>query len=130
MTDEQSPLFAISTAVTPAVPFDVDGVLYRIKSAEHMSEEDEARINVLFSRHARLARRLDDEQDENKATKIAVALRKNRIALLCTLTDLPEDVAERLPMSGQVKLLDYIRKEVTGDSDDLGDTEGDADADI
>ena len=119
-------LFEISTEVTPTASFDVDGVLYKIKSSEHLSEAEEVRVNVLFARHVRLARLLDEEENEVKATKVATALRRNRMELLCTLTDLPRDVAERLPMSGQVKLLDYIRKEVSGepDDDEEGDVEG------
>jgi len=118
---KRSPLFDISTEVSEPVPFAVDGELYHIHGFEHMSRADEARTSALFARYNRLSRMLGEEKKQSEAERIAAAMYDLRMELLTSLTDLPRAVAEKLPMSGQAKLMTAIAKE-TGQ--EAGEDEG------
>lgn len=120
-TTTRSPLFDISTEVAEPIPFAVDGELYHIKGFEHMSRADEARTSALFARYNRLSRMLSEAKKQDEAERIAAAMYDLRMELLTSLTDLPRPVAEKLPMSGQTKLMTAIAKE-TGQ--EAGEDEG------
>lgn len=118
-TDEY--LLQLSTEVEPPKIFTVDGEEYRILGLEHMGKADEARVLALFARNSKLNKRLEDDRLKTaQAEQVAAALRDTRIELLSTLTDLPKEIAERLPMSAQVKLFRFISK----DSGGLGEEDG------
>lgn len=123
-------LFELSTEVAPAKTFIVDADEYRFLNFDHLGKTDEARIMSLFAKHSRLTDMLNYEKNTAKSERIALALRDNRMELICSLTDLPRSIAEKLPMSGQVKLLTFIRKEVSGDNADGDDDDIEGGGDI
>jgi hypothetical protein len=114
---KRSPLFEISTEAAEPVPFAVDGELYHIHGFEFMSKAEEARTTALFSRYDRLSRRLEEAKSREDAERIAGAMYDLRMELLTTLTDLPREVAEKLPMSGQTKLMREISRETGQDAE-------------
>lgn len=126
MTDARNVLFDISTEVAEPVPFGVDGDIYHIRGFEHMSKSEEAHVTALFARYNRLSERLADSKKRDEAERIALAMYDLRMELLTSLTDLPREVAERLPMSGQTKLMRAISRE-TGQGDDEDGDGGDED---
>ncbi len=107
----RSPLFDISTEVAEAIPFAVDGELYHISGWEHMSRSDEAKTTAIFAKYNRLSRMLEEAKKREEGERIAAAMYDLRMELLSSLTDLPREVAEKLPMSGQAKLMNAIARE-------------------
>lgn len=120
MMAEDRLLFELSTEIAPPVVFGVDGHEYHILGFEHMGKEEEARVMALFAKHRRLSDRLGETPNQAKAEQIALVLRDTRMLLISTLTDLPREVAEKLPMSGQLTILRFISQEagVEGGPDD------------
>ena len=132
MTDiDERLLFELSTEIAPPKVFAVDGAEYRILGLEHIGREEEARVVALFARHTRLNERLDKEVKQETSEKVALAIHDTRMSIITALTDLPRDVAEKLPHSGQVKLLRFIAEELGGPDDDeeteVGEGGGDPD---
>ena len=119
-----STLLELSTEIAPPTVFAVDGEEYRILGFEHMGKADEAKTLALFARHTRLNRRLEEGKKPTEAERIAMAIRDTRMDLISTLTDLPRGIAEKLPMSAQVKLLRFISKEAGAIGDDEDDEVG------
>lgn len=116
-----SPLFDLTTEVAPARIFTVDGVEYKLLGLEHLGKDEEARTQALFARYSKLASALPNANNRQKAERLAATMYDLRMELLCSLTDLPRDVAEKLPMSGQIKLMSAIASDVEDEeSDDEG----------
>lgn len=121
-------LLELSTQIKPPAVFAVDGDEYRLLGFEHLGKSDEARATALFAKYGRLTRLIAREKSQPRAEKIAGAMYDVRMELMCTLTDLPREVAERLPMSQQTKLLTAIRQEIGEEDEDDLDGEGEQDS--
>jgi len=117
-------LMDLTTAVAPAEMFTVDGTEYRILSIDHFSPSDEAGIMSLFARYAYITGVFEKESDRQKAEKIAVEMRDLRIEMLTRITDMPADVAGKLPLSSQHLLI----KHMEDDMEEKGLTEKKEDA--
>jgi len=111
----------LSTKVEPASKFTVDGEEYELHTFEHLSPEEEAEVTALFARHAKLSELLNEAPNVKKGKEIASRLRGSRIALLSKLTTCPEDVIEKLPMSGQAQLFEAVQEEVGDATDESSD---------
>jgi len=122
-------LLELSTKIAPPKTFIVDEDEYQLLGFEHISKAQEATVTALFSRYNTLNIRLAQAPSKEKAERAATLLYNIRMELMCNLTTLPRDVAEKLPMSAQVQLLNAIRGEVGGsapddDDDDVTDAAG------
>lgn len=117
-------ILSLSTSIEPAETFEVeDGgemKTFELLGFEHLSPEQEAKATAAFTRFQQCAVRLDRAQSDAAAEKLAGELRKRRIDVLCLLTTMPREVAEKLPMSAQVQLFKAVREE-SGQDDDGGD---------
>lgn len=121
MTDQI--MLELSTKIAPAKKFRVDGQEYDLLGIDHLSEEDELTVVALFSRHSILVDQLMSERNVTKGKAIAEAVKSCRMSILAKLTTMPKAVAETLPMSAQLQLVEVIREEIAGEDlkDDLGD---------
>ena len=117
MTDH---ILELSTTVEPAETFAVDDTTYELLGFEHLSPEQEAAATGAFTRFQQCAVHLDRAQSAGAAEKIAAELRKRRLDVLCLLTTMPREVAEKLPMSAQVALFKAVRQESGQDDSDGG----------
>jgi hypothetical protein len=110
-------LLALSTQVKPAKKFTVDGEEFQLLGTDHLSPSDEATAIALFSRHTLLAQELELTVNVVKGKAVAERLRNTRIQILCKLTDMPQEVADKLPTPEQVKLLEALQDEMVPDED-------------
>lgn len=106
---------SLSTVIKEPKKFTVDGEPYEILGIDHLSKDAETEALALFSRHQLLVQELSlaDRLDRGKA--IAERVKKVRLMILCKLTTMPKDVAEKLPLGEQVKLLEALQVEIVGD---------------
>ena len=108
----------LSTAVAPPKQILLDGVEYDLLGADNLSPEQEAEAMALFSRHSLIQQQLDMTDRLTDGQAIAARLRTCRILILSKLTSIPRDVAEKLPLSVQVVLLQAIQTEMEAEPDD------------
>lgn len=108
---------ALSTKVAEATKFTVDGEEYEILGVDHLSAEDEAEALALFARHGLIAEELELTRNVQKGTQVALNLKACRVQILCKLTTLPKDVAGKLPIHAQIKLLAAVQEEIAGPED-------------
>lgn len=110
--------FSLTTQIKPAKKFTIDGVEYQMKGVDHLSPDDEARVLALFSRHAILVGELEVEKNSGRGEGIAKAARETRLRIVRKLTDIPAEIAETLPLTVQVKLLEAIKEELQADAEE------------
>lgn len=121
MTDEteqpeapsQDYVIELTTEVEPAKTFTVDGEEYKLLGFEHLSADAEAKLMGNLARFERTQLQLQLTNDDKEATTLAKRLRSRRITLLTELTTLPQEVAEKLPLPSQVKLVRVAQELVT-----------------
>jgi hypothetical protein len=108
---------ALSTTIKEPKTFTVDGEPFKLLGIDHLSKDAETEALALFSRHQLLVQELSlaDRLDRGKA--VAERVKKVRLMILCKLTNMPKDVAEKLPLGEQVKLLEALQEEIAGDDD-------------
>lgn len=114
----------LSTTVAPAKTFTVDEVPYELLGMDHLSPEAEAYVMATFTRYGALAEKLETIDDVEKSTALALRMRTMRMDVLEKMTTCPRDVLEKIPMSGQVVMMNALRTELdatTGDEDEDGD---------
>jgi hypothetical protein len=116
---------ALTTRIKPAKQFTVDSIPYDLLGVDHLSPDDEAETMALFARYGVLQVELDTEKNVTKGTPLALALKATRITLLTKLTSMPREVAGRLPLTQQVKLLEAIQAEVEDDEDEAQESAAD-----
>jgi hypothetical protein len=117
---------ALTTEIAPAKLFTVDGAEYKLLGIDHLSAEDEAGAMALFARHSLLAQEIELTANTKRGAELALKLKSCRIRILCKLTTLPEEVATKLPVGAQVKLLEAIQVELSAeDADEDDDKEED-----
>lgn len=125
-------MLALSTTVKPARKFTVDGAEYEMWSMDHLSKSDEAIVMALFARHSLIGQELEMSPNVAKGSATAERLRNCRLQLLTKLTNLPREVAEKLPISGQAQLLDALEDEMSAaeESEDENVAEGNSTAEV
>jgi hypothetical protein len=116
---------ALSTSVAPASKFTIDKTEYHLLGPDHLSDDDEAEAMALFSRHAVLSTELEYEKNVVKGKDLALRVKRTRVQILCKLTDVPQDVIEKLPLSAQVSLLEAIEKEISDPEEPEAEGAGD-----
>lgn len=126
MTDEetaptQDHVIELTTEVEPARTFTVDGEEYQLLGFEHLSADSEAKLMGNLARFERTQLQLQLTNDDKEATTLAKRLRERRITLLTELTTLPRDVAEKLPLPSQVKLVRVAQELVAPDGSEGGE---------
>lgn len=119
---------ALTTEIAPAKKFTLDGEVYELLGIDHLSAEDEALAMALFARHGLLAQEIELTANTKRGAELALKLKSCRVRILCKLTTLPEEVAMKLPIQAQVKLLEAIQVELAGPDEDEADVD-DKDAD-
>lgn len=118
MTD----LISLSTQIKPATNFSVDGVPYEMYTTDHLSEEQESEVQALFARHAVLSQRLAMCDNVQMGVKLADGMREAQLRVMALLTNLPRDLAERLPAAAKAKLIEALSIEMVSEEDDGGPT--------
>lgn len=111
--------FALSftTELAPAEQFQVDGAAYDILGLDHLSAEEEAEVTALFARFTVLAADLANTANVEKGKALALKVSATRLQLLCKLTSLTPEIASKLHVTQQVKLLEAIEAGVQADYD-------------
>lgn len=122
MTDH---ILSLSTEVEPAQKFEIDGTEYDLLGVEHLSPEQEASATAKFTRFMQIARTLDRTTNERQATNLAKQLRERRIELITLVTTVPKDVAESLPIRGQLQLFQAVSTSLNGGEPEDQDAGGD-----
>ena len=117
----------ITTAVAEPKKFTIDKHKYDLYSTDHLSPEQEAQVQALFARHDIIRTELDMARNTNQGRPLAESLRKTRLQIIGMLTNVTKDVLDKLPLSGQVKLLEAIQHEMAyaGDDDATPEDGGD-----
>lgn len=121
MSDDRLAVIELSTTLAPAEFFTVDGEEYHLLGLDHLSADEEARVMGLFARFRHLSDKYEETGDEAKGKEIGGALIVQRLKILTSLTDMPMDVAKKLPVSAQAKLMKKLEKDAdaaTGGDDD------------
>ena len=130
---EKRQLIQLSTSVVPATIFTVDDEEHKILGLEHLSEDDEAGVMGLFSQYGQLNDKLSTVKRRSDAEKVARRLRQLRIELLTFMTDLPAALAEKLPLSQQLILIEAITSELStpvGTAPAVSDEDGEDDPEL
>ena len=111
----KKPLVALTTQVSEPEIFTVDDETYEILGLEHRSKEDEAEIFALFTQSTALQEKLEQGSfaDKEEAKQTALELRELREQILVSMTTLPLEIAEKLPISQVVVLFEHLA-ELTG----------------
>ena len=117
---------ALTTRIKPAKKFSVDGEEYQLLGIDHLSPEDENKVMALFARHSILLQEQEGTDNLAKGTVIADRVRKTRLEIICTLTDLPKAIASALPLGQQALLLETLQEEISADAepDDSEESDG------
>lgn len=116
MTDKT--MLALSTAVRPARKFTVDGDEYLILGLDHLSADDESEAMALLSRHRLLQVELEQTSNVQKGKSIAARARTCRFQIICKLTNLEREVAQKLPLSEQALLMEAIYTEMEDEEEE------------
>jgi hypothetical protein len=109
----------LSTQVAAAKTFTVDGEEYNLLGFEHLSPEEEAEVQAKFARFDTLNRQLELTGDDTEAKNLAKKLRSRRIELLTKVTTMPLELADKLPLPEQIKIMKAIQAEVGSGGDEV-----------
>lgn len=109
---------SLSTVLTPTKKFKVDGVPYDLLGIDHLSSEEEAEVMALFARYESLQDELSGQKNTDRGKVTATHMRATRISILTKLTTLPKDVANKLPLTAQVRLLETVQAETEANEED------------
>lgn len=110
-------LLELSTHIREPKKFLVDGKEYQLLGLDHLGQADEVNVMALFARHTILAAELADSKEVKTGERVATRLKETRLSLLTKLTDLPLDIARKLPITAQVRLLETLEREVSEEPD-------------
>ena len=110
--DPRSTVLDLTTTLAPAEVFAVDSTEYEILGLDHLSANEEAEVMGSFAKFRSLSEKYEAEGDEKKAEQIAAVMIAQRIKILCRLTTMPIEVARKLPVSGQAKLMKYLESTI------------------
>jgi hypothetical protein len=107
----------LTTVLKPTVKFTVDGQEFDILGVDHLSPDEEAEVMALFSRYGLKQSELEVQPNVSKGKATALEMKATRLTLLTKLTTLPPDIASKLPLTQQVRLLEAIQEEVEAEDD-------------
>lgn len=108
----------LTTTIAPAAKFTVDGDEYLLLGVDHLTPEQENKVMALFARHALLLAEQEGTSHLGKGEQIAARVRSCRLDLIATLTNLPKDIAGRLPLTQQAKLMERLQEEMNKEDDE------------
>lgn len=112
--DDNELLLDISTQVEPACRFAVDDETYTLRSLAHLNKKEEARVRWLLKREELFINRfnaLNPDEDE-RGEELADKIRDVRIEVICTMTDCPRKVVEKLGIVAQMTILKRIGRDL------------------
>lgn len=115
---------SITTKLAPTKPFLLDGDEYELKTLDHLSPDEEARVVALLSKHTQLGMALTQEPNQDRLEQIAKNQKKARITILAMLTTVPKEILEGLPSGAQVQILNALEDIIAGDEIKGGDGDG------
>lgn len=121
MTDEvKQPrtVASISTAADPPDKIELDDVEYELYGLQHLGKDKENRAVALFARHEHLTQLLYSAENDRDAEKISTTMRGVRIDLITTLTTIPHEVADALPLHSQQELVGVMEVTMRGGKSD------------
>ena len=104
-------ILSLSTTVEPAKTFEVDDESYELLGFEHLSADDEAKAQAMFTKFFQLNRQLDNMANEKQGESLAKRIREKRIDILAHLTTMPHEVAAKLPLPAQAALFRAVAQE-------------------
>ena len=122
-------MLSLTTALKPTTKFQVDGAQYEILGVDHLSPDDEAEVMALVARYGVLQSELEVQANVSKGKATALQLKSTRLTLLTKLTTLTQQVAARLPLTQQVRLLEAIQAEVEAEDENPAAPEPEAGGD-
>ena len=101
-----------TTELAPAKKFLVDGQEYSLLGVDHLSTEDENEVTALFARFGVLTDELSLTSNLDKGRALAEKVKSTRISILCKVTSLDKETAERLHPTQQTQIIEAIISEV------------------
>ncbi len=110
--EARKPRLQLSTQLQEPATVEIDGSIFEIYGAEHISKEQEIELIAHFKKYERLERELDNANSEGEIKKAAQGLQGLRTELIENFTNIPEDVIGKLRLPAQVGLLNIIAKEM------------------
>lgn len=128
-TKTRKPLLTIAEALEGQNTVDIFGERYNIKSSGQIGQATEEELLAKFQMLTFFSGKLDQSKNEDEARKWAAKLRDAQVGICSVLTDIPENVAARIPMSGRVQLMDILADEAgfNTNKDDDEDDDGTGD---
>jgi hypothetical protein len=100
----------LSTTVDPPPIVAIDDEEFELRTMEHLSPLDEAKLRALVAKEERFTDQLTKvpTTDNNRLEAIAMQLRKTRIDLILLMTTIPKEKIEALPVPAQQQLIALI----------------------
>lgn len=130
-TKSKKPLLVIAEALEGQNTVDIFGEVYKIKNSGQIGQTEEEELLAKFQMLSFYSGKLDQSKNEDEAKKWAAKLRDAQVGICSVLTDIPENTAARIPMSGRVQLMDILAEEAgfkpednDEEADDAGDDQG------
>lgn len=123
MATKQKARLQLTTQLKEAATVDIDGQIYEIFGADHISPEQEVELISLYKRYERLERQLETTEKTDEIKKIAKKLQGLRFEMITEFTSIPEEVLRDIKLPGQVQLLNIIGTEmgISADASEPGD---------
>lgn len=115
---ERDPLISLSTQVVEPAEVEIDDDKYQVYGQDHIGRDKEIRLMTLFKNHERAQRRFDTAKSDSDTAKAASLMRDARIDIITEFSTIPEEVADKLPLHAQGRLLDIIATEMGFAADD------------
>lgn len=115
---KKTPLTTISTTLKETEYVDIDGEMYKIYGREHIGEEQEVELMSLFKRHERWQKQYETSKKDALVRDGAKGMRDARLEIITTFTDIPDEVASKIPLFAQAELLNVIAVEMGFASDE------------
>lgn len=109
---------SISTAADPPDKIELDGVEYDLYGLQHLGKDKENKAVALFARHEHLTQLLYAAENDRDAERISTTMRGVRIDMIVTLTTIPHDVADALPLHAQQELVGVMEVTMRGGKSD------------
>jgi len=121
---EHDPIFSVSTAVQPLIPFGVDDTLYHLKTIDHLTPDEEAALRRMFRVYVQLNDKFPKSRTHMEANKIQGRLADVTADIVCHMSDVPRDITDLLPKSARIKIISEMQPDaMQDDADTLSDAE-------
>lgn len=102
--------FDFSTAALDATPITIDGDPYEMKTVDHLSKAQEARVRVLFRDETRLGDQLDKTKptDDKKRQRLSERMSDKQIEILSMMINAPKAKIAELRQSDRSRVIRHI----------------------